>query len=106
MPLTGAEPMRSPLAPAANDSARDDDELTITANDDRVAGSINPPSVRVNCAAPAAYTYDSGCGWGGAANTRRHEVERKTTPVPFIRISEPKPVLDNEAALVGGKRKR
>ncbi|KAF8159025.1 hypothetical protein K438DRAFT_1985958 [Mycena galopus ATCC 62051] len=97
------------LAPAENDSVRDDGELTVTPDDGRVGGSINPPSLTAS--APRQLRHARGvhkrlCGWGGAANTGHHEVERKTTPVPFIPISEPKPELDDEAALLGGKRKR
>ncbi|KAF8182860.1 hypothetical protein K438DRAFT_1767286 [Mycena galopus ATCC 62051] len=81
LPPLASAALNQSLAPAANDSARDDDELTVTADDGRVDGSVDPPSLRVS------------------SNARRHEVERKTMPVPFIRISEPKPELDNEASL-------
>ncbi|KAF8152795.1 hypothetical protein K438DRAFT_1778401 [Mycena galopus ATCC 62051] len=97
------------LTPTANNSAQDDDELTVTADEDRVANSINPPSLRFNCELPSLDVNcdaPTACGWGGETNASRHEVEQKMTPVLFIRISEPKLELDDEAALVGGKRKR
>ncbi|KAF8159085.1 hypothetical protein K438DRAFT_2025924 [Mycena galopus ATCC 62051] len=77
LPPLASAALNKSLAPTANDSVRDANELTVTADDDRVASSINPPSLRVNCEppslgancealpslrincdAPAAYTYD------------------------------------------------
>ncbi|KAF8182847.1 hypothetical protein K438DRAFT_2020831 [Mycena galopus ATCC 62051] len=103
-PPASAAP-NQPLAPASNNSARYDGELPATADDVRVGSSTSlrvncePPSLRVNCEALPSLR-------GGAANARRHGVERKTTPVPFIRISEPEPELENEATLVDEKRKQ
>ncbi|KAF8159076.1 hypothetical protein K438DRAFT_1986003 [Mycena galopus ATCC 62051] len=86
-PLISAAPNKS-LAPTADDSACDNDELTVTADDDRVGGSIDPPSLRahceppllcvscealpplrVNCDTPAGYTNDSADADGAEQRT-------------------------------------
>ncbi|KAF8159120.1 hypothetical protein K438DRAFT_1986043 [Mycena galopus ATCC 62051] len=54
----------------------------------------DPPSLPVNCEAPSSRQLRCVL-----------EFELKTMPVPFIRVSEPWPEPDNEATLVGGKRK-
>ncbi|KAF8184015.1 hypothetical protein K438DRAFT_1974600 [Mycena galopus ATCC 62051] len=86
LPLAFATPNKS-LASAADDSARDDNELTVTADDDHVGGSINPPSLRVNYELPSPrVSYEALPPLRVHSNAGRHDVERKPMPVLFIRI--------------------
>ncbi|KAF8159033.1 hypothetical protein K438DRAFT_1942448 [Mycena galopus ATCC 62051] len=78
----GSLPLLASAAP--NNKARDN-ELTVTADDDRIA------------LAHSVYPYKDV-----EAKLRTsvlYEVAPKTTPVPFIRVSEPWPEPDNEVTL-------
>ncbi|KAF8159115.1 hypothetical protein K438DRAFT_2025942 [Mycena galopus ATCC 62051] len=104
--LTSAAPNK-PLVPVANGSARNNDEPAVITDDHRFAlrpsRRVNweaPPSLSMNCDAPSVYK----CAQAQAERRMSvlYDLERKMTPVPFICAPEP----DNEATLVGEKRKR